>query len=84
VDFKFTHDLDHLVVLLRSAGEPLPETVVDLSELGEFAVTNRYDDVPEFHILDRPAAVATVRAIREHIVARIEALSGAALPPPVQ
>jgi hypothetical protein len=29
----------------------------------------------EFHVLDRQAAVETVRLIREHIVARIASLS---------
>jgi hypothetical protein len=77
VDFKYTHDLDHLIVLLESAGEILPDTLPDLSRIGAFAVTHRYDDIPEFLILDRPAAIETVRLLREHVIARIAALSSA-------
>jgi hypothetical protein len=47
-------------------------------------VTHRYDDVPEFQVLDRAAAVETVRLIREYVEARIAALSGVGVRPPVQ
>ena len=65
-------------------GEVLPLDESDLSSLGTYAVTHRYDDVPEFLVLDRTAAIETVRLIREHVVNRIAALSGAPLPPPLQ
>ncbi len=55
----------------------LPEPLEELTKIGTFAVTNRYDDIPEFHVLDRAAAIETVRLIREHILARIAALSAA-------
>jgi HEPN domain-containing protein len=76
-EYKFTHDLDHLELQLKDAGEALPKGLEDFSKIGTFAVTNRYDDIPEFHVLDRQAAIATVRLIREHVVARIAALSSA-------
>jgi hypothetical protein len=63
------------VKLLQTAGEELPKTVVDFSRLDSFAVFNRYDEIPEFSVLDRPAAIETIRIPREHVVARIAALS---------
>jgi hypothetical protein len=75
IEYRFTHDLNYLEALLKKAGEVLPKPLEELSKIGTFAVTNRYDDIPEFHILDRPAAIETLRLIREHIVARIAALS---------
>jgi HEPN domain-containing protein len=83
VQFKFTHDLDDLVQLLKSEGEILPEAALNLKRIGDFAVTHRYDDIPEFHVLDRAAAIATVRLIREHVVGRIAALAAAPETPPV-
>ena len=77
IEYKFTHDLDHLELQLKDAGEALPNALEDFSKIGTFAVTNRYDDIPEFHVLDHDAAKATVRLIREHVVARIAALSTA-------
>jgi len=68
----------------RPSGEILPKTVVEFSQLDSFAVFNRYDDIPEFHILDRHAAIETIRVLREHVVARIAALSAASQPPPLQ
>jgi hypothetical protein len=43
--------------------------------LNQFAVVYRYDSIPDLAIPDRPAIIETVRLIREHIVARISALS---------
>jgi len=75
IEYKFTHDLDHLELQLKDAGEALPSGLEDFSRIGTFAVTHRYDDIPEFHVLDRPAATETVRLIREHVLARIAAHS---------
>jgi hypothetical protein len=84
IEYRFTHDLNHLELQLKDAGEPLPKGLEDFSKIGTFAVTNRYDDIPEFHVLDRQAAIETVRLIREHVHVRIVALSGSPLPPPLQ
>jgi HEPN domain-containing protein len=84
IEYKFTHDLGYLVDQIRNAGEVLPEMVVEFSKLESFAVTSRYDDIPEFLILDRPSAIETVRLLREHVVSRIASLSDAPLPPPLQ
>jgi hypothetical protein len=75
IEYKFTHNLDHLELQLKDAGEVLPKALQDFSKIGAFAVVHRYDDIPEFHVLDHEAAIETVRLIREHIVARIAALS---------
>jgi hypothetical protein len=83
IEYKFTHDLESLVTQLEDVGETIPDFLVDLSKIGRFAVTNRYDDIPEFHVLDRAAAIATVRLIREFVVGRMAALSATALPPSV-
>jgi hypothetical protein len=84
VEFPFSHDLNYLAARLRAEGEDLPATLPDLSQIGAFAVTHRYDDIPEFQVLDRAEAIETVRLIREHVVARIAALSQTPEPPPVQ
>jgi hypothetical protein len=75
IEYKFTHDLDHLELQLKDAGEVLPKTLQDFSKIGTFAVVHRYDDIPEFQVLDHEAAIETVRLIREHIVSRIATLS---------
>jgi hypothetical protein len=75
IEYKLIHDLDYLTAHLESAGEILPDALVDFSKIGTFAVRNRYDEIPEFHVLDRTAAIETVRLIREHVVARIAAFS---------
>jgi HEPN domain-containing protein len=75
IDYRFTHDLEQLVLLLRSAGIEIPEPLLNLGLIGHYAVAHRYDDIPEFLVLDRNAATATVRQIREFVHARIHALS---------
>jgi hypothetical protein len=84
IEYRLNHDLNYLVNLLKTSGEVLPNTVLEFSELESFAVFNRYDDIPEFQILDRPAAIETIRILRAHIEARMAALTGAPLPPPLQ
>src|SRR5665213_3353266 len=78
IEYPLTHDLEFLVSRVESAGEILPQAVVAFSRIQSFAVLHRYDDVPEYAVLDRPQALETLRILREHVVARIAAL--AALP----
>ena len=73
-----------MVNLLQTSGEVLPKTVLESSEIESFAIFNRYDDIPEFQILDRPAAIETIRILRARIEARMAALSGPPSPPPLQ
>jgi HEPN domain-containing protein len=79
--FDYTHDISKLAQQLSDAGESLPEGPVALSDLNKFAVIYRYDSIPSLEIPDRPTIVKTVFLIREHVVARIAALSS---PPPLQ
>jgi hypothetical protein len=71
------------VLLQKAEKEVLPAAFTDFAQIGFFAVSHRYDDIPELQVLDRTSALATVRLIREHVVARIAALSASALSPPV-
>jgi HEPN domain-containing protein len=84
VPYQRTHNLAKLDALLHAAGEALPATPLGLSELEDFAVVYRYDLLFQSSGPDKAALIETVRLIREHVVARIVALSGAPLPPPVQ
>lgn len=56
-------------------GEALPQPVVAFSQIEKFAVVQRYGEVPQAVALDRPQALENVRILREHVVARIAALS---------
>jgi hypothetical protein len=75
IAFDYTHNISKLAQQLEDAGEKLPAVSVPLPELNKFAVVYRYDSIPSLEIPDRPAVIETVRLIREHIVARIAALS---------
>jgi len=75
VKYRRSHDLEYLVTLLHDRGETIPTGIVDISQLDSYGVAYRYDAIPEVEILDRAAAIETVRLIREHVVARISALS---------
>ena len=84
IKFKRTHDLVYLTQLLADHGETVPKGAIDISQIESFGVSYRYDALPETDVLDRPAAIETVRLIREHVVARISTLSGMPWPPPLQ
>jgi hypothetical protein len=84
VPFELTHNLGRLQVALEAAGETLPATPLPLGELNDFAVVYRYDLLFQLAAPEKEDVLATVRLIREHVVARIAALSGAPLPPPLQ
>ncbi len=73
--FELTHDLARLVKALQGLGESLPTTPLPLSELNDFAVDYRYDLLFQHAIPNRADLIETVRLIREHVVARIAALS---------
>jgi hypothetical protein len=82
VDFEKTHDLERLQTSLAALGELLPPTLVPLDQLSDFAVVYRYDLLFQFDSPDVTELIESVRLIREHVLARIAALSGAPLPPP--
>jgi hypothetical protein len=75
VPFELTHQLGRLQTALEAAGEILPATPLPLSELNDFAVVYRYDLLFQFATPDNAELTETVRLIREHVVARIAALS---------
>ena len=76
IKYKRTHDLEYLTQLLHDHGEMVPKGPVDITQIESFGVSYRYDALPETDVLDRAAAIETVRLIREHVVARISSLSG--------
>ena len=82
--FELTHNLSRLQTVLTGAGESLPVTPTPIGDLNDFAVAYRYDLLFQFSGPDKSDLIETVRLIREHIRARIDALSGSPLPPPLQ
>lgn len=84
IAYDYTHNIAKLAQQLDDAGEKLPAVPVAMTELNKFAVVYRYDNIPDLEIPDRPAAIETVRLLREHVVARIASLSVAPWPPPLQ
>lgn len=75
VPFELTHNLERLRLLLTANHENLPETPVSLEDLTDFAVVYRYDLLYQVGGQDRTELIETVRVIREHVLARIAALS---------
>ncbi len=75
VPFELTHNLGRLQTALASAGECLPATPIPLDQLTDFAVVYRYDLLFQFASPDAAELIETVRILREHVVARIAALS---------
>jgi hypothetical protein len=84
VDFEKTHDLERLQTALAALDESLPPTPIRLDQLSDFAVVYRYDLLFQFDSPDVTELIETVRLLREHVVARIAALSATPEPPPVQ
>jgi hypothetical protein len=84
IPFELTHNLGRLQIALEAAGESLPATPVPLSELNDFAVVYRYDLLFQIAAPEKEELITTVRLIREHILARIAALSGLPQPTPLQ
>ena len=73
--FELTHNLMRLATALQNLGERLPATPIVLSELNDFAVDYRYDLLHQQTTPTASEFTATVRLVREHVVARIAALS---------
>jgi hypothetical protein len=84
IPYERTLRLERLVTVLLASGEVLPETTLPLSELNDFAVFYRYDLIFEYAVPELEDVLATVRQVREHIVAHIVTLSDSPHPPPVQ
>jgi HEPN domain-containing protein len=77
VPFELTHNLARLQTVLAAAGEMLPVTPLPLGALNDYAVVYRYDLMTQQSGPDRADLITTVRSLREHVIARITALSAA-------
>lgn len=75
ISFELTHNLVRLTKALQDLGETLPATPVSLSDLNDFEVEYRYDILYQHAASSQADLIATVRIIREHVVARIAALA---------
>ena len=75
--FELTHNLLRLADAARDLGEALACTPVPLSDLNDFAVEYRYELLFQHMAPSAAELIKTVRLIREHVVARIAALSAA-------
>ncbi len=75
--FELTHNLLRLAKAAQDLGEALPSTPVPLSDLNDFAVEYRYELLFQHMAPSAAELIETVRLIREHVVARIAALSAA-------
>lgn len=73
--FEMTHDLHRLEQALKGLGETLPSAPIRFSDLNDFAVEYRYDLLFQHANPDKAELLETVRLIREHVVARVAALS---------
>jgi len=73
--FELTHNLVRLATAAQKLGESLPITPVTLSDLNDFAVEYRYDMLFQHATPTVVDLIETARLIREHVVARIAALS---------
>ena len=84
VPFELTHNLVRLSKVLHDLVETLPATPIAISDLSDFAVEYRYDLLFQHAAPSQADLASTVRLIREHVVARIAALSSPPEPPPLQ
>lgn len=75
VPYELTHNLGRLQTILATTNESLPATPVPLDELTDYAVVYRYDLLFQLVPPDHAELIETVRIIREHVVARVAALS---------
>jgi hypothetical protein len=64
-----------LAKVLNDLGKTLPATPITLTDLTDFAVEYRYDLLYHHLAPSHADLITTVRLIREHVVARIAALS---------
>lgn len=63
---------------------PCQQRRLPQGDLGDFAVVYRYDLLFQYSSPNKNDLIETVRLIREHVTARIAALSATPQPPPLQ
>jgi HEPN domain-containing protein len=78
--FEYTHDLRHLIELVRSAVGDFPFEVGAVIGLTEYAVPLRYDELLDAEPLDRDATVSLVDEVGRWASAQIESCAGEAQP----
>ncbi len=74
VEYRVSHDLGELSVLLKEAGETVPIDMRTLIRLNRFAVKFRYENPEPVSSLNRKDALETVQEIRAWVEERLEKL----------
>jgi HEPN domain-containing protein len=74
VEYRVSHDLGELSVLLKEAGEMVPIDMRTLIRLNRFAVKFRYENPEPVSSLNRKVALETVQKIRAWVEERLEKL----------
>jgi HEPN domain-containing protein len=75
VEYRVSHDLGELSVLLKEAGENVPIEMRTLVRLNRFAVKFRYEHPEPTRKLNRQEALETVQQLRAWVEKRLEALT---------
>jgi HEPN domain-containing protein len=75
VEYRVSHDLGELSVLLKEAGETVPIDMRTLIRLNRFAVKFRYENPEPMSSLNRKHALETVQQMRVWVEERLELLS---------
>jgi HEPN domain-containing protein len=79
--FEYTHDLRHLVELVRGAAGEFPFDVGEVIALTEYAVPLRYDELLDTEPLDRERTVALVGEVENWAAALLDSSSRGGLRP---
>lgn len=74
VEYRVSHDIGELSVLLKEANETVPIDMRTLIRLNRFAVKFRYENPEPVPSLDRKQALQTVQTIRAWVEEKLEAL----------
>lgn len=75
VEYRVSHDLGELSVLLKEAGERVPIEMRTLVRLNRFAVKFRYEHPEPTGKLNREEALETVQQLRSWVEKRLEIIA---------
>ncbi len=67
------HDLDELAALLRTQGEQIPENILPLLDLSDFAIQFRYEPYPTF---DEPLERKNILLLLQQLMSFVKRRSG--------
>jgi hypothetical protein len=70
--FEYTHDLRHLIELVKSAAGEFPFEVGEVIGLTEYAVPLRYDELLDTEPLDRERTVELIGEVEDWAAALLE------------